>query len=1241
MMRGYTLTLAACIALSACSTSSTSVSADVADTREALSETTAELASQEIPQQDLYALDLAEDAVDVGAEVAPACTPGSGCFLDPCDEPADCLSGLCVEHMGDLVCSQTCVEECPDGWQCRQTSNGPDVFWACFSPFAFLCRPCGAPADCEKADGISAACVSFGPAGSFCGADCSNGGLCPEGFSCVESETVAGGTAQQCVPDSGACDCSKASVAMGLATPCYVENGFGRCDGVSVCTGAGLEPCDAATPVAETCNGVDDDCDGVVDNVSCDDGNACTEDSCVAETGCVNEPLTGTECADGNVCTLADHCDSGACVGTPIACEDDNPCTDDACNPTGGCVFTNNAAKCDDLDPCTVADACEAGQCLGFPVACDCAGPGDPACAALDDGNLCNGALYCNTDTLPFLCATDPATVVTCQQPEGPHAFCLESTCNPDTGACVVAPDHEGLACDDGDACTLDDRCQQGVCAGDVEANCTDGNLCTDDSCDPAAGCLNVPNTLPCFDGSFCTQGDSCGGGSCQPGPTEADCNDGNPCTTDSCDPVAGCVHTPNTLACDDGNACTAVDTCAGGKCVGVGAVPCNDSNPCTTDTCEPDVGCVFSVNDAPCTDGNVCTTGDHCHLGGCISSGVLPCDDGNACTDDQCKPLAGCEHLPNSLKCDDGNACTVSDTCSGGACKGASPLDCDDANPCTKDACDILVGCTHGPQAGACTDSDPCTINDACANGQCVPGPQDDCGDGNVCTDDECGPAGICIHTPNSAPCDDGNACTLDEACSGGTCGGGSPKPCDDSNPCTTDGCMSGGACLSAPLPDLTPCGDWPWRCKAGKCACVPDCDGKDCGDDGCGGSCGPCAPDLCVNGVCQCMPQCQGFVLPWGTWGYVKVLTIPGSKVAADVTGFPVLVNLPADPDLAAHAGDNGFDLLFTTPQLVKLDHEVEQFSGDTGALAAWVRTDLKAGKDTPIYLYYGNPASPDQAKPAAVWDANYVGVWHMKELNAKDSTTNANHLTAYDGAAPDAVGLAGPANRLVGGSSRLHRVASSTINQALAGNGTVSEHYTVSAWFRPDQVIDAASAERIGLVAYGGPFYLAFDWVAGGQNPAAPGRIGVYTVDYPPGTHNLLPGNWSTWSKGTWYYVVATFDRPTKKLYVFTRGGPSETVANTWNQELQDWWCDGLYIGRNNNSFAGAIDEVRISRGPARTAEWITTEFNNQSDPAGFVGVGKEHALRGCGPDACGKVCGTCALPNDPCTGGLCTP
>jgi len=121
--------------------------------------------------------------------------------------------------------------------------------------------------------------------------------------------------------------------------------------------------------------------------------------------------------------------------------------------------------------------------------------------------------------------------------------------------------------------------------------SCDDANVCTTDSCNTATGCVFANNSNPCNDGSACTVGDQCAFGTCHAG-TVVNCNDGNPCTNDSCDPATGCVNVNNTSACSDGNACTVSDVCSGGACQPGAPRVCGDNNVCTTDTCDPATGC-------------------------------------------------------------------------------------------------------------------------------------------------------------------------------------------------------------------------------------------------------------------------------------------------------------------------------------------------------------------------------------------------------------------------------------------------------------------------------------------------------------------------------------------------------------------------------------------------------------------------------------------------------------------------
>ncbi len=64
---------------------------------------------------------------------------------------------------------------------------------------------------------------------------------------------------------------------------------------------------------------------------------------------------------------------------------------------------------------------------------------------------------------------------------------------------------HGNGPCNDGNACTFNDRCVNGQCRG-TPYTCDDGNVCTNNVCDGAGGCSFPPNTAPCNDGNLCTQ---------------------------------------------------------------------------------------------------------------------------------------------------------------------------------------------------------------------------------------------------------------------------------------------------------------------------------------------------------------------------------------------------------------------------------------------------------------------------------------------------------------------------------------------------------------------------------------------------------------------------------------------------------------------------------------------------------------------------------------------------------------
>jgi len=632
--------------------------------------------------------------------------------------------------------------------------------------------PCAAAADCE-----SGLCYV-----GVCSKSCTLAAQCGSGI-CIDSKCkpvakvgcTSDADCQSQVPDNGCrtttCEAGAChSQTIAAATFCAAACEKGAAKPGSCSTGHCIPTQGAAL-------------------LSCTDDNPCTADDCAAAKGCTHAPLDGDGCDDGDACTAGDQCTAGACkAGSAKSCADDgNPCTTEACDQAAGCQSVANAAPCDDGNPCTSGDGCAGGKCQGAANTQPC-DDGDP-CSA---GDLCSAGA-CKAGQFADCADDNPCTLDQCQPKVG----------------CAHLP-MGGSPCDDGNLCTIGDKCgTEGSCAGAANS-CADNNLCTAESCDPASGCKVAPATGPaCDDGNPCTAADTCQAGACVGAANT--CNDGNPCTQDACSPVSGaCAATATSGPCDDGLACTDADACdAAATCKGK-AVACDDGNPCTSDICDDKAGCVATPADGKgCSDGNPCTGADACQKGAC--AGVpQQCVDGNPCTLDLCNPSSGaCANPPGTANCDDGDPCTGGDGCAAGVCTGVKQV-CNDSNPCTVDACNPATSqCEAKAAPGPCDDGKLCTKNDACAGGGCF-GEPNVCSDGNPCTAGTCNEqTGKCGFSPvpPSTPCDDGNACTSGDICGGGTCTGAA-KPCGDTNPCTADNCVN-GSCVFTPAADGAKCED------------------------------------------------------------------------------------------------------------------------------------------------------------------------------------------------------------------------------------------------------------------------------------------------------------------------------------------------------------------------------------------------------------------------------------------------
>ncbi len=339
---------------------------------------------------------------------------------------------------------------------------------------------------------------------------------------------------------------------------------------------------------------------------------------------------------------------------------------------------------------------------------------------------------------------------------------------------------------------------------------------------------------------------------------------------------------------------------------------------------------------------------------------------------------------------------------------------------------------------------------------------------------------------------------------------------------------------------------------------------------------------------------------------YGYVRKITIDHTKVAnTDQTDFPVLFSgtysyLATVANGGVVRNANGYDIGFYTNSNCttgKMAWELETYSATTGAVNYWVKVPtLATATDTVFYLCYGDAGiNSDQSLVTSVWNSSYKGVWHMADgttFSGLDSTennsdsSNNNSTTAVVGQIDGAGGFNGSSNWLDIGTNIVGLTGSFTLSTWVyvttfptSGNNKQLFYFTDLTNYAYFQLFNSA-----GTVQLIGGLY------PGGQTA----------------------WNISGWSTDTWHLVTCVYNGSTAKVYFDgvekSSSGSGTGVPGTMIQ---------FRIGAGENGgplyyFTGRLDEARASNS-ARGADWITTEYNNQSSPSTFYTSGAQQPTR----------------------------
>jgi MYXO-CTERM domain-containing protein len=423
-----------------------------------------------------------------GHQLCKSCADADVCTTDVCKADGSCSHGAAPDGLS-CADANTCdgAEKCQGG-KCTPpaTFNCPSDGNACHAP------SCDAQMQCSQKLLTGNGC----PDGNKCNGDeiCNNG-TCQPGVAptCNDNNPC---TIDTCDKDAG---CSHRPTEAGSnCDDGDLCNGIGACDGAGKCV----------VKASQTCN----------------DSNPCTDDVCVPDKGCttVNNTLG---CNDGDPCTTVDKCTAGSCVGTaPATCDDGVACTTDTCTKGVGCKNTAVAdnTPCSDGSACSTGDRCVAGQCkpTGGVICPEDANPCTTATCDPVQGSVCgvknDDTLKCQIDKchaftqcVAGVCPT--SALIDCNDANP----CTADACDPATG-CTHVPD-DTASCSDGDLCTTADKCRNGVCAV-TPVECLPIDDChVAGECNPKTGNCDDPRAP---DETACANGKgACLSGKCELGP--------------------------------------------------------------------------------------------------------------------------------------------------------------------------------------------------------------------------------------------------------------------------------------------------------------------------------------------------------------------------------------------------------------------------------------------------------------------------------------------------------------------------------------------------------------------------------------------------------------------------------------------------------------------------------------------------------------------------------------------------
>jgi VCBS repeat-containing protein len=326
--------------------------------------------------------------------------------------------------------------------------------------------------------------------------------------------------------------------------------------------------------------------------------------------------------------------------------------------------------------------------------------------------------------------------------------------------------------------------------------------------------------------------------------------------------------------------------------------------------------------------------------------------------------------------------------------------------------------------------------------------------------------------------------------------------------------------------------------------------------------------------------------------TFAYSHKLVLNNQDQTSALNNFPVMVKLNSSRVNYSDIKANGDDLRFYDSACNLIPYEIERWN-TAGDSTVWVKVPTIAASSNSsfIWMSYGKASATNAQNKTAVWDSNYVGVYHFEETsgNALDSTANTNTMVPNGTPVRNVGGRVAGAEMFDSNSDRFAAASTPSLAMTTSSSFTLESWVYVVSYNSNANVIERQYSSTDGAIDYG--MYV----VSGYPYMRARSKALQFNTQLP---------------LSQWVHMVATFDRNTNTCTLFLNG-VQKAQSTACTEDLLATGTQPTYIGgdQSNRFFNGSIDEPRISNA-VRSNDWIRAQHLSMTD--GMVSFGTRRTL-----------------------------